>query len=262
MSKKLFTIIPALVVMAIFVWCTNVLEAQIVLDGLIGFWTFDKSDIKGNTAEDILGGNDGTIEGGAGEAEGKIEEGLEFDGADDYVNCGADAGLNLADGITVEAWVKATIDKQYLAVMDRKYNDNDGSWGLYLGSGEVVFATALPGDRIRTSVAFNYAGDWHHIVGTFSLSERIQKVYIDGELRAEDQRDTALQEPTHELTIGSGRLPDFGNYFTGIIDEVKIYDRALSEAEIQQNYGATHNTMAVEPADKLAVTWGKIKVKN
>jgi hypothetical protein len=47
----------------------------------------------------------------------------------------------------------------------------------------------------------------------------------------------------------------------GIIDEVKIYDRALNENEIQQNLKATSNTLAVEPVNKLIITWGKIKVK-
>ena len=189
----------------------------------------------GTTTHDLSGyDNHGTIN-GATWTNGYRGYGLSFDGLDDYVDCGKGESLNLTNAITVEVWMKTDIAKNFQGLVDRKYND-DGSWSLYLQNNGVAFATAIPGDRIKTVAVFDYTGAWHHIVATFSLSEEKQKIYIDGDFKAESTRSTALQEPTYPLNIGRARLPDLGHYFNGTIDEVRIYSRALSEKEIKTLY--------------------------
>ena len=62
--------------------CANVLEAQVIEDGLVLYWPFDEADIKGDTVSDVVGGNDGTLIGGPAIGEGKYGDGLVFgDGA-------------------------------------------------------------------------------------------------------------------------------------------------------------------------------------
>ena len=108
MSNRMLATIFALAVIATFVWYTSVTEAQIVTDGLISFWTFDKSDVEDKIVKDLVGINDATINGDPQMVDGKIEEALEFDGVDDRVDCGADASLSLTGAITLEAWIKWT----------------------------------------------------------------------------------------------------------------------------------------------------------
>ena len=78
---------------------------MVVTDGLVSFWTFDKSDIDGKTVKDVWGKNHGTIEGNPKKVEGKVEEVMEFDGADDFVDCGSDASLDITDAITIQVWI-------------------------------------------------------------------------------------------------------------------------------------------------------------
>ena len=83
----------------------NVVEAkQVVKNGLVLYWSFDKATIKGDTVNDVLGENDGTLMGGPKTAQGKFGDGLEFDGVDDFANV---PQILLGD-FTIEAWFKAT----------------------------------------------------------------------------------------------------------------------------------------------------------
>jgi len=204
-----------------------------LLEGLVLWMDFNQCraiDLSGHE-------NNGTIY-GAQCVQGRSGKALSLDGVDDYVNCGEDESLNLTNAITVAVWMKTDIAKNFQGLVDRKYND-DGSWSLYLQENGAAFATAIPGGRIKTVAYFDYTGAWHHIVATFSLSEERQKIYIDGDFKAESTRSTALQEPTYPLNIGRARLPDLGHYFNGAIDEVRIYSRALSEKEIKWLYEHT-----------------------
>jgi hypothetical protein len=61
----------------------NVLEAQVIEDGLVLYWSFDEADVKGDTVTDVVGDNDGTLNGGPKVSEGKYGDGLVFDGSKD-----------------------------------------------------------------------------------------------------------------------------------------------------------------------------------
>ena len=81
-------------------------EEAFVTNGLVSFWTFDKADIKGKTVKDILGENDGTITGDPKSVKGHINEALEFDGVDDWIEVPLNDSLKLTDAITTEGWAK------------------------------------------------------------------------------------------------------------------------------------------------------------
>lgn len=262
MSKKMFTAIFALAVVAVSVWYANLVEAQIVTDGLISFWTFDKSDVEDAIAKDVVGINDATINGDPQMVDGKIEEALEFDGVDDCVDCGVDASLSLTGAITLEAWVKWTGgDNPYFVTKTgdgshRSYDlsgNSDGTvefrmGGADCGSIKSTGTIAVPTDK------------WIHLVGTYEPSGHV-RLFIDGSLAKEETSGVPASQCDNGLHWYIAAREGNQGFFGGALDEVKIYNRALSADEVRRNYTATSQLAVVKPMDKLAITWGKIKAK-
>ena len=94
---------------------------------------------------------------------------------------------------------------------------------------------------------------WYHVVGSWDGKEA--HLYVDGRLRGSVEVPGLLAS-TVNLYIGQRPQDGGKNFFNGIIDEVRIYDHPLSIAEIQQNMKVG---LAVDPAEKLASTWGNTK---
>ena len=264
MSYKMFTLIAVLSVIATSVWYANVVEAGVVVtDGLVSFWTFDKSDIDSKTVKDVWGKNDGAIVGNPKEVEGKIEEAMEFNGKSDFIDCGNDASLDLTDAITIEVWIKPESAGEggpnAGPICKAESGVDPWSWQLrYNAPGSFMGFqfNANPGGSTWISVQEKLsAGEWHHIAGTFDGKEII--CYLNG-TEKEKGKIAAISGGAGTFFIGQD---GWVNVFNGVIDEVRIYDRALNETEIQQNYEST-SQLAVVPTDKLAVTWGKVKTKD
>ena len=117
-SKVLVTIF--VLVIAICFVCTNVTQAQIVEKGLVSYWSLDKADIKGKTVKDVRGKNDGTIDGAPKTVEGKLGEGLEFNGKNDYVEVKDNPSLNFGKGdFTMSVWVKYAVVAAPMGVLPR-----------------------------------------------------------------------------------------------------------------------------------------------
>ncbi|MFB3041331.1 MAG: LamG domain-containing protein, partial [Candidatus Poribacteria bacterium] len=97
-------------------------------------------------------------------------------------------------------------------------------------------------------------GEWYHFAGTFD--GKVMRVYVNGQLEGETDNNVPIAPSDLELWIGGD---DFGrptDHFPGIIDEVRIYEKTLSEAEIQK---VMETPQAVEAEDKLTTSWGRIK---
>jgi hypothetical protein len=260
----MFTLIFALVVIAGSVWYTNVVKAgMVVTDGLVSFWTLDKSDIEGKTVKDIFGKNDGAIVGNPKRVEGKIEEALEFNGASDFIDCGKNESLNITDAITIEVWIKPKTAGEggpnAGPVCKAESGVDPWSWQLrYNAPGSFMGFqfNANPGGSTWISVQEKLSpGNWYHIAGTFDGKEII--CYLNG-VEKDKGKIPAISGGNGRFFIGQD---GWVNVFNGVIDEVRIYNRALNKNEIQQNYKST-SQLAVAPANKLAITWCKIKAED
>jgi hypothetical protein len=259
MFNKILTIVLGLVI-ATSVWSTNVAAQEIVTDGLISLWTLDRSDINGKTVKDISSDNDGTIEGNPKLVDGKIEEALKFDGEKGvYVDCGNDKSIsNLSNTYTIEAWANFTVASNYPGLFQRGDKTEASQIEIYLQPNANLTTV-----HNRNSIYYVYwtpvpLNKWTHLAIVWDKKE--WTVYYDGVKQSKTGGGGTAANPESGKTcyIGIGYTDHSMN---GIIDEVKIYDRALNENEIQQNLKATSNTLAVEPVNKLIITWGKIKVK-
>lgn len=216
-------------------------SAGVVTSNLVSWWTFDDSAAPGN--DDWTNNNDGTLEGDAYWT--NVTAGPASDGAlyvngsfevKDNVNCGTNSSLDITDAITIEAWVKAD---SFLPTRQAIVSKAAGAGGeafileIY-GSGPRCYigAERAIGSNIAT-------GQWYHLLATFDkdLPSNNIKLYIDGDFNAQATRTTAMSIVEYPARIGAVG-PTATSFFHGIVDEVRIYDRALTVDEIKQNYDA------------------------
>ena len=237
-------------------------EAQFVSEGLVGRWTFDA--IGQGKIKDAVGKNDGSIKGNPKFVEGIIRNAMRFSGSE-RIEIFAAKELELKD-FTLDAWIKA----------DEEANDQKISRILTKGASganyamtwhhqewkkfsQSVSAQMTGGFFIASSTRKNplEANIWYNLVGSYNGRE--MKIYVDTELRnARTWSGTPITDHNN-LTIGAMSGRDGQEGFEGVIDEVKIYNRALTEAEIARNYERAL-AMAVENSpEKLALTWGELK---
>ncbi|MEO1996407.1 MAG: LamG-like jellyroll fold domain-containing protein [Planctomycetaceae bacterium] len=198
--------------------------------GLVGHWRFDGR--QGNLAKDSSGnGNHGTIH-KATWTEGKVGAALRFNGKDTYVDCGNDRSLNLPKAFTIEAWVRQQQGgqaEQSIVGKGSKYNAN---YLLKLGIPWVENRLMLKVSDQRTQGIEIEYDRWHHVVGVCD-GERIA-IFINGTLASERPYFHGLK--TNSLPVTIGNVMDAsasGKYFSGIIDEVKIYDRVLDKYKLK-----------------------------
>ncbi len=223
MCRKLIYFIPFIFVL--------VLTAGVANAELVGYWKFDEGS--GNVAYDLSDyTNDGTINGAPKWVSGKIGAALEFDGSDDYIDCGNDSSLNINNKITIAAWVKTTSTAHGYFVSKGTAWDEIGHYAIGQEYNvPLTFQLEIAGSggtiELDSNVAVN-DGQWHHIVGVYD--DPLAAVYIDG---VEENTMTGPSMLTGStaggLTIGQR---GGGNIIGGIIDEVRIYNRALTEPEI------------------------------
>ena len=212
-----------------------------VMDGLVGYWTLNE---KGNTAYDLSGNNnDGTIH-GATLTNGVSGGALSFDGNGDYVDCGSDSSLNITDEITIEAWVKLNgwpPANDYANIVGKtggSGGNNDFSYMIYVvesshsirphvreSDGNIIWFDS-------TSINLN---TWYHIVQVADGNNL--RLYING---VEDSNSLKPYDGTIKSIDGNVYIAHDTReeYFNGTIDEIRIYNRALTLAEIQQNFEA------------------------
>jgi len=215
-----------------------------VIDGVVGSWHFDEGS--GTTAYDSSGNdNDGSLtnmDPATAWVDGKFDKALEFDGIDDYVDCGNDPSLDLPGPLSIEAWIKWTIDPSdtsdpWPTIVNR--NDDYGYRLAHTQNADYFEFGVIEGSEGRVqSLTSPTQGVWYHLVGTYDLSKL--RIYVNGEFENDADRTGTISSNNAHVIIGDRSSLD--RSFTGVIDEVRIYNRALTAEEISDlynNYGYT-----------------------
>lgn len=261
-TMKILTLACASLIIIILMF-TSQCFAEIDTETIEGLWLFDEGS--GDVARDSSGnGLDGEFTGNPEWVDGKFGKALEFDGAS-YVTIPDHANPTAA--ITVSAWVKSESDTW-----------NDHGWivekrDAYIlhpnaGSTNVSFCVAngglwnLPNAWDTGAIGPDDITQWHMYTCTYDSSTGEWKIYIDGEVASSlDLNKAEIVEEVGPVHIGWDELGRFGQ---GIIDEVAVFNVALSQDDIQtiMNDGFEATVLTVATAGKLAFIWGQIKVRN
>jgi hypothetical protein len=205
-------------------------------EGLISYWNFDELEEGDTEFLDLSGnGRHGILHNNTHPIEGKFGKALKFDGLADYAEIPYDAGLSCLYAISVEAWIYPTPPHQENRNGGIINNINGRSNARLLITATGMLLAELYGDsnyyRVSGPIAPNET--WSHVVYVHDGLDGI--IYVNGEPGTPIPCPNLLRVGTNSLTIGWGHTGN--NYhYSGLIDEVKIYNRALSTQEIEAKY--------------------------
>jgi prepilin-type N-terminal cleavage/methylation domain-containing protein len=206
-----------------------------LLLNLVSEWKFDDST---NLGLDSWGSNNGTNNGATAitdESECISGGCASFDGTDDYIEVSNNSTLQPQEAITISFWMKSNIkDSTYRRIIRKDYSyfvqqmSNDRiSFYLYLNSTQYAI------DILSTD--WNI-GNWYFIVATYdkNIENNNMKLYLDSNLKSSTYHTYSITTSSSNLAMGT--LLNSGGYFNGSLDEVQIYNAAIQESEIKQNY--------------------------
>ena len=228
--------------------------------GLVLHLPFDEGS--GKVAKDTSGNkNDGEFQGNVEWVDGKIKGAVKIsdDNANNFVSVKANKTLDITDQITFGCWVNIeAIPDSNCSLMTKAdtYMIHSSNWS---GKGIEQEPLLWPFDAWQTNISAPIQlNEWHHVMGTFdgkSLSN-----YIDGKLITSRAFASKIAITTNDLIIGrDSRACCNTRRAKQIIDEVMIFNRALSDKEVKETMAG--GGIQVEPGGQLATLWGQIKAE-
>lgn len=221
--------------------------------GLAGFWDFDDCDTCTTVTDRSGNSNTGTMYDATGptatnlHVTGKTGNGSTFDGVKYYVDAGNASNLNITGNITIGAWIKPnTLARS--AVVAKDFTDVRGYMFGIESTGEVYMEK--DGLILLNAGTTMSAGGWNHIAVTFDGAG--WTTWLNGVPAATSGDISGIpSQTTTSLTVGRRNYTGVESYFDGIIDEVKIYNRALSAAEIKNLYNSTQKMFVNMPQNNF-----------
>ncbi|MGB2806290.1 MAG: lamin tail domain-containing protein [Sedimentisphaerales bacterium] len=194
--------------------------------GLVAHWKFD--DGTGSTAIDSAGTNNGTLYGDKTWTTGRIDGALSFDGDGDYVEANAITAL-AGDNLTAQAWICVDeFAEAYIPVLMQRDSGYDGCYFYVVTSAPTFYIyKSLSYVQVISPETIN-ADQWYHVAATNDGSNL--KLYVDGRLK-DSITSTGFTGVSDNAYIGGEPFTPL--YYTGLIDDVRIYERPVSESEFQ-----------------------------
>ena len=204
-----------------------------VPDGLVGWWPGDKG------ARNRLGNNHGEASEGLNFATGKVGNAFSFTVADALVKIPPISDLSTGGGLAIEGWIRPKTTDIYPIV-----DWNDGKQlGVHLWVFDVIgrlffnIVDSKGGFHVITSGPGIIKRDvYQHIAATYDKESGIARLYRNGVLMAEDYMGKFNPQTSYDLYFG--HRPSVGQHFKGELDEICIYNRALTFDEVQAVYAA------------------------
>jgi len=220
-------------------------------------WLAGDGDVNDKTGN----GNDGTLQNGAGYTVGKVGQSFSFDGVDDQVTIPDNASQNGGTNLTIEAWINPTNLPHGATILQKRTSGNIGGYLLEptqpSGSGAPnglafiimiggVYSTLNPANVVVPNV-------WQHVAATYDGS--FMRIYVNGVEVANKPQSGAIDNVAAPVMIGRN-IVNPSAAFLGKIDEISVYNRALSATEIESianaGLGGKYKVQATAPANIVA----------
>ena len=206
-------------------------RGESIRQGLAGFWA-----LEGNAQDSSGNANHGTVN-GASPTKGLFGQALDFDGTGDYIEVGHSASLDIADEITLTAWAfpegfNGTYENSVLT----KAGDSEwGFWNLHHKTTSNGYRFEIDNGSTQSlfeATPSSALDQWYHIAGVYDGAEL--RLYINGELSNSMPASGSITGNTSPLRIGKQFWwgSDY-SYWDGILDEVSVFNRALSQEEVK-----------------------------
>jgi len=256
-DAKLMLLSALLTVVALF---TAQSYAKIDIKTAVGIWLFDEG--KGDAAKDSSeNGNDGTLKSDPKWVDGKFGKGLEFDfGAANYVI----APIPHSNSITVVLWAKyKSLPTANSGLFHAQETEDPGGApatkkvGIWLENSKLLWGRLIQPDGTTMNFPKNESLEsdkWYHIALTADENSKKGNLWVDGE---------SVSEVTYNGKLGDFAFAKIGRQGTetwsGVIDEVAVFNQALSKEDIKAIMEGLDRAFAVSPASKLATSWARVK---
>jgi hypothetical protein len=196
-------------------------------------------------ANDVVGGNNGTPIGGVTYTNGEVGQAFQLNHTTSYITVPALPGLDIGatgSGVTIECWIKPDAFNVNVSGPIIEW-DSTTADGLQLWSGRSLFANLIDTSgnphRIEFPTMFS-TSSFQHVALTYNKNDGLAVLYINGDPVASQNMGSFIPQTTYPVNIGrrTGQPIGINDTFGGLMDELSLYNRALSASEIQADYEA------------------------
>ena len=252
------------IVLVLALMCSTFAAADL-LEGLVLYMPLDEG--AGNKTEDFSeNGFEGEFQGGAKWVDGKFGKAVEFSASSDFVEVGDHEVFHIEDEITQAAWINLDRLPSAHAIVFGTRMGGGGrhigfGYGMNPGNGIKVWTNGAGGGflDINDNKTPLDTGKWYYLSYTHTSDNKGKvKIYVDGKVTHEQDSNNPVAPAgaTSRVQIGTWS----GEAWPGIVDEVRLWNRALSDDEMEQSMEVgAEEFLAVNPEDKLATSWAHIK---
>ena len=211
---------------------------------LVGYWPFDEGsgittkDYSGNEHDGILcNGSTFGVQGPTWTT-GKVGSALSFDGADDYVRIEDVSALSPTSAFTIAYWYKFNNPLINPVILNKRDGSNHEYQVSIVSGNQLQVCILGTGGGCYYSSLYTEDTNWHYLVATFNDAQNFIRAFRDNILIISVATIATFSDTPAPLFLG-GYAGNLGNQYPGLIDEVRIYNRALSDSEIKVLYDAT-----------------------
>jgi len=205
------------------------------------YWTFDSTNISGNLALDKTATRLNLTMYNLVPVVGRLGQALSFNGVNGYLGAYDQSGVaDLYGDLTLAAWIKTTATRAESLISKYDSGGNESGYVLKIASGKPVLRiganNVLDGrPRDLTGSAVINDGNWHHVVAVITLGQNV-RFYVDGVLNATQTAATVARKNGAPLEVGEFPGHYYALPFTGVMDDVRVYGKALAPADVAGVY--------------------------
>ena len=215
--------------------------AQLVDKNLFGYWRF--SEFAGNFASDSSDSMNNAFSVNTSIVPGKMGNALSFNGTTAYATAADSNALDYNASLTLSVWIKTTQAASTTAAIAGKgfFSASVNGYGIYLDSNDsyhVRFQTRTGATNVTADGGIVNDGKWHNVTGVRNSSTNGTLIYVDGVLK-DTNTQSALTNMSSDKNFGIGAAyvgSSWMNFFAGFIDEVIVFDKALSATDVNTLY--------------------------